>query len=358
LIVAGCALLALATMPGPIRPWFDGERGTTVIGVSPGSEILSYTDAQLAADLDRMVELGAVWIRLDIDWSRIEPTAGDWNWSNADRVVNAARDRGLEVLGLLAYSPAWARPDDSTDKHPPLDPAWFARFASEAAARYAPMGVHTWELWNEPNSHGFWEPGVDPAGYAALVTSAAPAIRAVDPDALVMTGGLAPASDDSPSQLSPERFLRELYRSLEPGTVDAVAVHPYSFPADPADATKSWNLFARLPGLHQLVDDAENRETPIWLTEFGAPFDPDKPQRQAAILDEGVRCAAQWDWTGPVFVYTLRDAPGDGEKQFGIRNADDSERPAWAVLRQFVTTPVGALVTSRCPADNGTGGAS
>lgn len=40
------------------------------------------------------------------------------------------------------------------------------------------MGVHAYEVWNEPNIVNFWAPGPDPARYTQLLKLAYPAITA------------------------------------------------------------------------------------------------------------------------------------------------------------------------------------
>ncbi|MEZ5230947.1 MAG: hypothetical protein R2710_31000, partial [Acidimicrobiales bacterium] len=73
---------------------------------------------------------------------------------------------------------------------------------------------------------------------------------------------------------------------------------------------------------------------------FGAPFDPDDPSRQADIVVEGVACAQPSPFTGPVFVYALRDAiePAD-ELPFGLIDADGTDRPSWTALAELLASP-------------------
>ncbi len=70
---------------------------------------LSDSDAQLGANLDAVRNAGATWIRLDVDWSQIEPNPGSSDFSGPDRVVDAARSRGLQVLAIATYTPRWAQ---------------------------------------------------------------------------------------------------------------------------------------------------------------------------------------------------------------------------------------------------------
>ena len=113
----------------------------------------------------------------------------------------------------------------TSDKSPPADPAAFARFAAQAARRYAPLGVHHWEIWNEPNLAAFWMPRADPAAYARLLVDAAAAIRAADPRAVVILGGLAPGADDGGNR-SPLGFLRDVYAAGAKCAFDAVGFIP------------------------------------------------------------------------------------------------------------------------------------
>ena len=141
----------------------------------------------------------------------------------------------------------------------------------------------------------------------------------------MITGGLAPASNDG-DEMSPITFLSELYRYLEPGTADAIAVHPYTFPARPSDSGRS-NLFRRLPVIAELVASEEGRPLPIWLTEFGAPTGTsDKavsPDTQAEIITDAMRCVRGDETLGPLFLYNLADPaggdPADREDNFMSR---------------------------------------
>ena len=50
-----------------------------------------------------MVEAGATWIRIDFDWSEIERNRRDHHWHRTDRIVDAARARGLDVIGRNVF---------------------------------------------------------------------------------------------------------------------------------------------------------------------------------------------------------------------------------------------------------------
>lgn len=326
------------------------ERGTVGAraGFSPGSAIFGVDDADLACELDGMAALGVRWIRLDVDWSRVEEERGELDWGETDRLIEAARARGLDVIALITYTPRWARPDGTRDKHPPERAEDFARFAALAADRYRPLGVHTFEIWNEPNIQAFWQPRPDPQRYAQLLRAASPAIREVHPEATVLSGGLAPAVDaDDGDTVAPATFLRRAYDAGAGQALDAVAVHPYSWPALPLDpASASYNTFLRLPEVRDVMEDNGDADKQIWLTEAGAPTGSGRNAVSEHAQGETVRQlfegAAARTWIGPVLWYAYRDPgedPGDVDDSFGLVRRDFRAKPALDVFADVAGRP-------------------
>ena len=56
------------------------------------------------------------------------------------------------------------------------------------AARYRGR-IRAWEIWNEPDNKGYWTGSVDE--FAALVNISATSIRAANPEATLVLGGMA-----------------------------------------------------------------------------------------------------------------------------------------------------------------------
>jgi hypothetical protein len=326
------------TIPGedlPPRPWR--------IGVASGVMPLGLSDADLARDLDGVAATGARWVRVDFYWPTIQAGGPDsWDWTSTDRVVLGVIQRGLEVLAMPAYSPTWARPPGTIDHHPPLDPDMFARFVHEAAKRYAPLGVHTWEIWNEPNVSAFWVPKPDPEGYTDLLRRANLAIKAVDRRATVITAGLAAGLDRSDGEtLSARTFLSRVYAAGGKDSFDAVGLHPQSFPAMPLDA-HDWNSFYNVPTVYQVMADNGDGAKKIWGTEFATPTGARfmSPEAQRDIIVQGYRAWLAWPFTGPLLVYSWRDAavdPNDLEANFGLLYHDSTPKPALAAFDTIVS---------------------
>ena len=306
------------------------------VGVVLGNMFGDPTDDDRT--LTTLAAVGSRWVRVDFDWSSIEPTPGSSDWTDIDRFVALAAGHHIRVLAMLAYTPVWARPPGSTDKHPPTDVADFARFAAEAAARYGHDTVGAWEIWNEPNSASFWEPDPDAEGYTNLLRAAAGAIRAADSQATIVTGGLAPAvAALDHSEVPPETFLGRLLKAGAGDSFDGVGSHPYSYPALPADdRTAAWNSFYRLPKLHRQLVSAGLGDRAIWITEVGAPTGTSSravsPERQAEIVGDAITRALGLPWVAHTFVYSFRDradVSDDPEANFGLRRFDTSAKPAW-----------------------------
>lgn len=341
------------------------------IGISYGNVLPDMSPEALAAALDDAVGVGAQWVRLDLSWNDVQPDSPDrYNWSFLDRVVEATKGRRLNLLPVLAYTPTWARPTGcSTDKCAPSDPAQFATFAKAAVERYAPQGIHSWEIWNEPNLHGFWRPTPDAAAYVRLLSEATAAIKTADPSAVVMSGGLAstdmgaqllvPREPDS-RDISDLEFLDQMCAAGASHIVDAIAYHPYTFPLLPSFRASqsegtSWNrIDYTAVSIRSLLTRYDSSSLPIVITEYGAPtggpgkasdgtaasFGPDTDHvtesRQAAIAADAVRTAAATPTIRALIWYSQRDLGDDRtttENFFGLRRADGTPKPALSSFR-------------------------
>lgn len=324
------------TLPHPARTVTGDRAGfaTTWTFERPGHLAGSL------ADIDAMAATGARWVRLGARWDVIETRPGHYDWSTLDRTVGAAVDHGMSVLGIAGGPPSWqAAPGCDSTNCAPRDPAAYARFIATAAARYAPLGVRHWEVWNEPNLAEFWSPHPDPAAYVLLQRLSYEAIKAAVPTAVVITGGLAPAGD-ADGNIEPLRFMREVYRHGGRGWFDAVAIHPYAFPYPPHRAA-GYNTFLKAPALHDLMAAQGDGSKLIWGTEVGAPSRGARgvgEQGQARWLTDYYGTWNGWAFTGPLLWYELRDAGrgGDDIDNFGLLGADRNPKPAWHAFREMV----------------------
>ena len=226
LVVLAAVLASLSTASAASA---SNSFGSDMFGISAGGAIQGEDATTLARDLDAMEAVGSQWIRIDISWAQIQaggPTS--YNWTAIHRLVQGANARGMKVLGVIEYTPSWARPSGTSATYGP-DPATYATFARKAAEHYGPMGVHAYEIWNEPNISAFWTPKPNPAHYSLLLKAAYPAIKSADPQATVLSGGTAPAATNG-TNYWPTDWLAEVYANGGGGYFDAVSHHPYCFP--------------------------------------------------------------------------------------------------------------------------------
>jgi hypothetical protein len=253
------------------------------------------------------------------------------------------------VLGGIVYTPSWARPAGSSATWGP-DPSAYASFAAAAVRHYAALGVHAYEVWNEPNTPSSWKPAPSPAAYAAVLKAAYVAIKGADPSATVLTGATAPAPSDGTSY-SPVDFLRGIYANGGRGYFDAVGHHPYCSPAYPGDAHdwSAWyQMYGTSPSLRSVMVAHGDGAKKIWATEFGAPTGGPagdsgvvSQAQQASMLTRAYQLFSGYSWAGPLFFYQGRDQGTDtsnSEDFYGLLNRDFTPKPAYTAYRQAVAS--------------------
>ena len=360
------SLLATSTVVQSSRPRSSNDqsvssvqtpKGSTVVfGFAPGGPLL-YSQKDLTAMFKDMKSLGAAWIRFDVDWSRIQAnSATEYDWDSFDRVINTAKKENLNPLGLITYTPKWARSSECefSDKCAPADIKDFSDFAAAVATRGVFLGMHTWEIWNEPNGSDFWEPGADPVQYAQLLKETYRKIKSVDPTAVVIIGGLA-RQGNANGNMDSVTFVQNLYENGAQGSFDAIALHPYSFPYLPNFPT-GLNAWSEIEKVHKLMILNGDGSKKIWVTEYGAPTNGpgilathgnDVRENAASHVSEAIQATflsnaltsyETYDYVGPFFWFGYKDSgvsTNTVENFFGILRHDGSQKPAYNLLKQM-----------------------
>jgi len=317
------------------------------------------------ADIDRtiasMAASGVGWVRANLSWSGGEPDAkGVLNegWlPEVDYAVSQARAAGLQVLMPIADGvPYWASADpakytDGSGPHwnaywRPADPADYADFAGAMVRRYQALGVHTYEVWNEPNIARFWPSGPSATEYTALLAAAYPAVKAADPQATVVLGGLSKNDDD---------YLRQLYAAGAGSSFDAVAVHPYTGAVDPTwcwneagSAKRAKDAFCGIEAIHDTMTENGDGAKDIWLTEFGwstsaGPYGVSEAVQAEFLVKAMETIRSSYPYVRVAFWYSFRnsywlhDDPADYEANLGLLRVDFSAKPAYAALLAWAT---------------------
>jgi hypothetical protein len=313
--------------------------GAGVFGIAAGGGIQVESRQDMSSDVSAYREVGAHWLRIDINWSSIQAAGpSSFAWGATDRVVRKARRCGMHVLGGIYYTPEWARPAGTPPTWAP-SPDAYGRFAYAAATHYRGRGVSAFEIWNEPNISSSFSPSASPAAYTAMLKAADVAIKQANPRATVVTGGLSP-SPSTGGDVSPTAFLRGIYANGGGGFFDDVGVHPYCSPAYPG-AREVWSawyqIYGTRPSLRSIMVRHHDRGKKVWATEFGAPtWGPpgtfvDFPT-QSAMVTRAYQLWSSYGWAGPLFVYSGRDQGNDATSNqdwYGLLNYDYTPKPAF-----------------------------
>ncbi|HRO91419.1 MAG TPA: hypothetical protein PLC06_13045, partial [Promineifilum sp.] len=108
---------------------------------------------------EESAELGVGWDRILFYWNEIQPTGpDDWNTLHVlEEWLDDARAENREVMGLLKNTPPWATDAEPFSGVPrglylPIDDPGnlWAGYVRKVVQYYAPLGVHRWIIWNEP----------------------------------------------------------------------------------------------------------------------------------------------------------------------------------------------------------------
>lgn len=213
---------------------------------------------------DALLQQGRVrWSRFDkFHWDEIEPAniaASEYDWSLVDEAgLLAARENGVEVIATILFTPEWAQKYPGIACGPIAEQALgeFADFMHALVSRYSqpPYNVKYWELGNEPDvayngvppriGFGCWgEPDDAHYGggyYAEMLKVVYPQIKAADPQAQVLVGGLlldcdpvnppeTQAGSGEFKNCTPSRFLEGILSNGGGDYFDGVSFHAYDY---------------------------------------------------------------------------------------------------------------------------------
>ena len=263
-----------------------------------------------ASQLASMKAIGITSVRLDANWDWVQYGGQtSFDWTGLDQVVKSSRAAGMSVDLIIDGSPPWAAQSGTTG-NPPASAAQYATWAADVAARYGPLGVSTFEIWNEENIN--WGPSANAAAYTADLIAAYAAIKKVDPSAFVISGGLAPATTGD-GMIAPVTFLQEMYADGAKGSFDAVGDHPYSNPALP-NTYESWSGWSQMaqtsPSIRSVMVSNGDSAKQVWITEVGAPSGgPDSVGQaaQATEMTQAIADAKSTSWIGAIYLYSWQD---------------------------------------------------
>jgi hypothetical protein len=249
----------------------------------------NYGDDKLA--LDRAVEMGATWVRVNLRWASSMPSSQAkakhkphtvaWDFTRLFWLLDETEARGLKVqVTLTGPAPAWATSTHHIGAQSPSR-TQYGRFVAAAVKAFKGR-VSRWSIWNEPN----WNTQLAPQSRAAslyrgLYRAGYAAITRAQPDAQVLIGEMMPGANASHS-VPMLRFLRQLACAKCPSLrADGFALHPYNFARRPSKARSSNRDIVEMGSLsrlekaldslsaHHKLRTRRGGRMPLYITEFG-----------------------------------------------------------------------------------------
>jgi beta-xylosidase len=161
------------------------------------------------------------------------------------------------------------------------------------------------KFWNEPNNKSHWAYEIDPEWqtFSKMVSLAAEAVKAENPNVLRVLGGISPIDPFFIKRLDEQGALQHM---------DVVAVH--GFPLD-------WNLWKIQEWPDKIAEIEAVTKLPVWVTEVGiSTFGAEEVQefglRRTAELLLGRVNRVHW--------YSLYDLPKEWEATTRHREAEGS----------------------------------
>ena len=305
-------------------------------------------EEKILRSLELVRELGVTTIVQFFPWAYIETEDNRFGWRRTDRIVRHAEMQDLRIIARLGLVPNWLNNDPMATLNtlPEAADPKFARFAAEFAARYTGR-VEQIIIWNEPNLSFEWgyQP-VDAGRYVRLLQEAYPAIKAANPEAVVLAGALAPTLEarGSTAGLNDLDFLRDMYAAGARDYFDALAIHAYGLKTAPeAEPAEDQLNFRRAELLRQIMLDNGDADKRASITEGGWNDHPRwahavRPSRRSAYTVRAFAFVeANWDWLDRFCVWAFR-YPADLHSypdHYTLVSADFVKKPIYYALQDY-----------------------
>jgi hypothetical protein len=371
--IRGVGQLALNLTHRPLK--LEAETATNYGGMYPyGINTFLHQEVEpekREESLRLIAAAGFRWIRQEFPWADIEvhgrgdfidrrnDPAGVDAWAKYDQIVDLAEQYNVQIIARLSSPPAWSRAaDDSMGAFaPPDDFDDYANFAAAVAARYRGR-IRFYQVWNEPNIYPEWgEQLVSPEGYTDLLCRAYRAIKAADPDAVVLSAPLAPTVELSGRDFNDYLFLQRMYDAGAGDCFDILSVQDYGLWSGPTDRRIRPFMvnYARPLLIRDMMVRNGDAGKAMWISEMNwnaAPEDVDprygrvtlEQQAQYAVLAYQ-RAQQEWPWVGVVAFWYFKRADYewlDGrrpEAYFQMADPDFNLMPVYSAMQELTSQP-------------------
>ncbi len=325
-----------------------------------------------ARQLEMIADAGFYWIRQEFPWEDIEIHGRSdfedrrWEpyrsaWEKYDNIVDLAEQYGLQIQARLSNPPEWSRAEgnEAGPFAPPDDLQDFVNYAVTVAERYKGR-IHTYQVWNEPNIYPEWgNRPVDAAGYTELLCRTYDALKAVDPEIIVISGALAPTAAIDGLNMTDLIFLQQMYDAGVKGCFDVLAVNGYGLRSGPTD--RRMRPMRINYGRNQYIRDIMvvngDAETPIWISEMNWNPVPDETEvpdiigrdNYGRVTEEQQarwvplayeRAAEEWPWIGVINFWYFKQASEADINQsyyyFRMVEPDFTPLPVYDAMKDYI----------------------
>jgi len=372
-----------------LHPQPDTARYTPMphAGVSPfGINVFLHQEVEeqkREKSLQMIADAGFDWVRQEFPWEDIEihgkgdfvdrrnDLDGDGEvdpvdaWAKYDNIVNLAEDHDLDVIARLSNPPAWTRELTNTigTYAPPDDLSDWGDYVHNVVSRYKGQ-IRYYQLWNEPNVYPEWgERPVDPEGYTELLCEGYRRAKEADPNAVIISGALAPTVDLNPGPgpgrgMSDFVFLQRMYDAGAGGCFDILSVNDYMLWSGPTDhRMRPLNInFSRPIYIRGIMVANGEADKPIWIGEMNSNAVPNDPGIEGVgnygqvTLEEQARYAPlayqrmqeEWPWLGVANFWFFKRADDRERNQamyyFRMVEPDFTPMPVYSAMKTYATT--------------------
>lgn len=246
---------------------------------------------------------------------------------------------------------------------PPRDLGDLADFLTAVATRYRGR-IAAYQIWNEPNLAREWcDQAPDPQAYAEMLRVAYGAIKSVDPDAYVISAGMAPTGTQPPTAMPDDAYLDALYTAIGgsgDGYFDILGVHAPGYAAPPETAPEEaaasdayggerYFTFRRVEDLRAIVERHGDASRRFAILEMGWTSDQVHPEYRWHAVTEAQKAeylvrayayaAEHWQpWMtimSTIFLCNADWTEQDEQYWWCINNPDGTPRPAFDALKQM-----------------------
>lgn len=228
---------------------------------SIGAETMDRDYTIYAHWKDYLGPLGAKHARLQSGWAKTERTQGVYDFAWLDEIIPDMIAQGVQPWMSLSYGNPIDPNGGGTSLHGGLPTgtqalaAW-DHYVAATVQKYRDQ-IHTWEVWNEPNSV------TSDANYAAFYIRTAEIIRQYQPDAKIIAGAITNGGVNFVSGM-----LSSIENEGKIELVDEISYHPYT--TNPDTSYKPGQIVPLLKSLAATYSSANHTIT-LRQGENGAP---------------------------------------------------------------------------------------